>query len=95
MKKLYEKYKNKLVRLSDDVVGTVIGYSQSHLILLLEEGTEVDYSFTLDDIGDEEPVIDFELLNDCEECHLCWCDESNILHGKKRTNNKTLPQESN
>ena len=42
MKKLYEKYKNKLVRLSDDVVGTVIGYSQSHLILLLEEGTEVD-----------------------------------------------------
>lgn len=95
MKKLYEKYKNKLVRLSEDVVGVIVGYSSSHLIMLLEDGVEVSYSFTLDDIGDEEPIIDFELLSDCEECNLCWIDENQILSGKKRTSNKTLPQESN
>jgi hypothetical protein len=85
MKKLYEKYKNKLVRLSDDVVGTVIGYGSEHLILLLEEGVEPIYSFSLDDLAEEDFFIDFELLNNCETCLLTWADESNILHGKKRS----------
>lgn len=79
MKKLYEKYKNKIVRLSEDVVGVVAGYGNSHLILLLEDGVKVDYSFTLDDIGDEDPYVDFELMHSCDECILCWCDENNIL----------------
>lgn len=95
MYRLYEKYKNKLVRLSEDVVGTVIGYGSEHLILLLEEGCTPIYSFSLDDLAEEDFFIDFELLDDCDTCLLTWCDESNILHGKKKGHNKTLPQESN
>ena len=82
MKILYNKYKNKLVRLSENVVGIIIGYSSSHLILLLEDGINVDYSFTLDDIGDEDPYVDFEAMSSCEECNLCWIDENQILKKK-------------
>jgi len=82
MKKLFTKYKNKLVRLSENVVGVIVGYSSSHLIMLLEDGINVDYSFTLDDIGDESPYVDFEAIDNCDECNLCWCDENQILKNK-------------
>ena len=86
MKKLFEKYRAKLVRLADGIAGTVIGYSDSHLIMLLEEGVEASYSFTLDDIGDENPYIDFSLIGDCEVCFMSWLDEGQI---KKNGNKKT------
>jgi hypothetical protein len=79
MEILYNKYKNKLVRLSESVVGVIIGYSSSHLIMLLEDGVNVDYSFTLDDIGDEDPYVDFDAISNCEECNLSWVDENQIL----------------
>lgn len=78
MKKLYLKNRGRLVRLNDNVAGTIVGFSNSHLILLLEEGTEVDYSFSLDDIGDENPFVDFSLTEHCEVCLLCWVDESQL-----------------
>lgn len=95
MKKLFNKYRAKLVRLSESVAGVIIGYSDTHLILLLEEGVNPIYSFSLDDLAEEEFYIDFELMGDCETCLLSWVDESNIINGKKRTNNKTLSEESN
>jgi len=85
VKRLYEKYKNKLVRLSDEVIGTIVGYSVSHLILLLEEGVEVSYSFSLDDLAEEEFFIDMEAIGDCDTCLLSWVDENQI---KKRSANK-------
>jgi hypothetical protein len=87
MKRLYEKYRAKLVRLSEEVVGTIVGYSNSHLILLLEDSVEPGYAFSLDDIGDEEPFVDFTLIGDCETCLLCWVDENNIT--KKNVSTRT------
>jgi len=52
MKKLFNKYRGRLVRLSESVAGVVIGYSDAHLILLLEEGVNPSYSFSLDDLAD-------------------------------------------
>lgn len=95
MKKLFNKYRGRLVRLSESVAGVIIGYSNTHLILLLEEGVNPSYSFSLDDLAEEQFYIDFELMGDCETCLLSWIDESNIIDDKKRKNNKTLPQESN
>ena len=90
MKKLFNKYRGRLVRLSESVAGVVIGYSDAHLILLLEEGVNPSYSFSLDDLAEEEFYIDFELMGDCETCLLSWIDESNILNGKKKSHNKLI-----
>jgi len=95
MKKLFNKYRGRLVRLSESVAGVIIGHSDTHLILLLEEGVNPSYSFSLDDLAEEEFYIDFELMGDCETCLLSWIDESNIINGQKRKNNKALSQEPN
>lgn len=83
MKKLYEKYRGKLARLNESVVGTIVGYSTNHLILLLEEGIDTQSSFSLDDLGEEEHYIDFSLTGECEVCLFSWIDENQIGKWKK------------
>ena len=90
MHKLYLKYRSKLVRLDKNVVGKVVGYSSNHLILLLEEGVDAVYAFSMDELGSEEFFVDSSLEEDCENCLYAYCDESNIINGKKGKNNKTL-----
>lgn len=78
MRKIYEKYKGKLVRLSPDVAGILVGYTSSHFILLLEEGIFPIYSFSLDELGAEEHYIDTSFETDCEDCFYAYCDSTHL-----------------
>jgi hypothetical protein len=78
LKKLFEKYRGRLVRLNENVVGTVCGYTQSHFILLLENGLKLDYSFSLDELGRKEYYIDTSFEEGCEECLYCYINENHI-----------------
>lgn len=82
MLKLYEKYKNKLVRLSDDVVGVIVGYTDDNFILLLEEGCNPIYSFSLDELDKKDYFIDDSFEDDCESCWYSYCGENDIINKK-------------
>ncbi len=78
MKKVFEKIKGKLVRLDKNTVGVVCGYTSNHFIILLEEGIDADYAFSLDELGGEEHYIDMLFEKDCENCLYAYCDENQV-----------------
>lgn len=83
MKKLFELCKGKLVRLSDTVVGIVCGYTDSYFIILLEEGTIAEYSFSLDELGKESYYIDASYEEECENCMYSYANEHHIFKSNK------------
>ena len=79
MKKLFETFCGKLVRLSKDVVGVVVGYTDNHFILLLEEGVTPIYCFSLDELEKKEYFIDHSFEIDGENTYYSYCSENNIF----------------
>lgn len=82
MKKIFEANKGKLVRLSSSVIGILVGYTEDNFILLLEEGCNPIYSFTLDELGKDFYYIDNSFEDDCENCYYSYCGESDIVRKK-------------
>lgn len=91
MEIVYNKYRGKIVRLDKNTVGTVVGYTDSHLILLLEEGVNPTYSFSLDELDKKDYYIDMSFEDNCEDCMYSYCDESNLT--KRKNANTTANQE--
>lgn len=78
MNKLYLKFKGKLVRLDKDVAGILVGYTENHFILLLEEGISPVYAFSMDELGSEEHYLDISFEDDCDNCLYAYCDATHL-----------------
>lgn len=78
MKRIFEKVKGKLVRLDKETVGVVCGYTEDHFIILLEEGINPIYAFSLDELGAKNYYIDATYETDCEGCWYAYADEKNL-----------------
>ena len=83
MKKIYEKYKGRLVRLPDGVVGVVCGFTNNRFVLAVDDIT-IPYSFTIEYLGEEgEYYVEAQYLEDCDLCLFVYCDENQIRNANK------------
>lgn len=94
MKKIYEKYKHKLIKLPNGTTGVVAGFKSAHLILSVDD-INIIACFTLDWLGQEgdEFYIDPIYYEDCDICLFVLANESDIikyLNGKKTAKNTEL-----
>jgi len=83
MKKIFNTHKGKLIRLSPDVAGVLVGFTEDNFILLLEEGIEPIYAFSLDELGKEDYFIDTSFEDDCEGCWYAYCGENDLTKKKR------------
>lgn len=94
MKKIYEKYKYKLIKLPNNVTGILVGFTNNSFLLAIDDISEIS-CFTLEELGKDFYYIEPEYLenNENDLLLLCYCDESQIikyLNGKKKTQNTEL-----
>ena len=83
--RLYEKYKNKVVKL-DGTYGNVAGFTESNLLLAISESTKS--SFSLDELDKKEFFIAEEFLED--EYQYSYIDESQIIKYIKKVETEKL-----
>ncbi len=79
MKRIFEKYRGCIVRISADVVGVLVGYTDDQFIMLLEEGCEPSYCFSLDELEKKDYYIDNSFEIEGETCYYSYCLENNII----------------
>ena len=79
MKRIFEKVKGKLVRIDKNTVGVVCGFTTNRFLLLLEEGVDAVYAFSLDELGSETHYIDVSYESECENSLYANIDKKDIF----------------
>jgi hypothetical protein len=78
MQVVFDKYIGRAVTLKDGVSGVICGFTNSHLLLLLEEGTDINYSFSLDELEKKDYYIDLSFEEGYDNGLYCYADERDV-----------------
>lgn len=90
MRIIYEKYKHKLIRLPDGVIGVVAGFTHNSFLLSVDDSS-IPYCFSLDELGREDYYIDPIYLEECDVCLFTYANESQILkYLAEKKSNQTI-----